>query len=38
MRPAICHKAQRAHISTVRLRQRRDSPDWKLNSYGLTLK
>jgi hypothetical protein len=30
-------KAQRAHISTVR-RQRRDSPDWKLNSYGLTLK
>jgi hypothetical protein len=40
MRPAIRHKTQRAHISTVRLRQRRDNPDWKPipNSYGLTLK
>jgi hypothetical protein len=35
---AIRHKAQRAHISPVRLRQRRDNPDWKPNSYGLTLK
>jgi hypothetical protein len=40
MRPAIRHEAQRAHISTVRLRQRRDNPDWKPkpNSYGLRLK
>jgi len=38
MRPAIRHKAQHAHISTVRLRQRRDNPDWRPNSYGLTLK
>jgi hypothetical protein len=36
--PAIRHKAQRAHISTVRLRQRRDNLAWKPNSYGLTLK
>jgi hypothetical protein len=38
MRPAISHKEQRAHISPVRLRQRRDNPDWKPNSSGLTLK
>jgi hypothetical protein len=38
MRPAIGHKVPRAHVSTVRLRQRRDNPDWKPNSYGLTLK
>jgi hypothetical protein len=38
VRRAIRHKAQRAHISPVRLRQRRDNPDWKPNSYGLTLK
>jgi len=38
MRPAIRHKAPHAHISTVRLRQRRDNPDWRPNSYGLTLK
>jgi len=38
MRPAIRHKAQHAHISTVRLRQRRDNPDWRPNSSGLALK
>lgn len=38
MRPAIRHKTQGAHMSTVRLRQRRDNSDWKPNSYGLTLK
>jgi hypothetical protein len=38
MRPAIRHKAQHAHISTVRLRQRRDNPDWRPNSSGLTPK
>jgi hypothetical protein len=38
MRLAIRHKAQQAHISTVRLRQRRDNPDWGPNSYELTLK
>jgi hypothetical protein len=37
-RPAIRHKGQHAHISTVRLRKRRDNPDWRPNSYGLTLK
>jgi hypothetical protein len=37
MRPEI---RQCAHISPIRLRQRRDNPDWKPkpNSYGLTLK
>ena len=40
MRPVIRHEAQRAPHITVRLRQRRDNPDWKPkpNSYGLTLK
>jgi len=38
MRPAIRRKEQRPHILPVRLRQRRDNPDWKPNSSGLTLK